>query len=262
LANDPFREKLVLDKITIILVNPSHPGNIGAVARAMKNMGLTHLSLVSPKLFPHHDATARAAGADKILADAKIYEELSAALKNCHHVYALSARTRKLPWPCCNPEESAKQIIVHTQSNIEVGIVFGRENSGLTNAELALCQYHVTIPTHPDFPSLNLAAAVQIMGYELWRQVSTKKNSKPLNDLGHDNHPLTELNSDDSLATQDQMQGFFLHLQQTLLELKVLNPKHPKMLMQRLRRLFNRALLSEIEINILRGILTAINKKL
>lgn len=233
-----------LSNIRIVLVNPSHPGNIGAAARAMKNMGLSHLYLVSPETFPHIDAIVRAAGADDLLANAVVVDDFTKALAGCELVLGTSARTRHLPWPLCNPRESAEIIFQHSQH--QVAIVFGRERSGLTNDELALCHYHVHIPTNAEYSSLNLAAAVQVIVYELHMAGLISQPSS--------NEQAPEL------ATADQVAGFYQHLESTLMNLEFLDPKQPKLLMQRLQRLFNRAQLETKELNILRGILTAVDK--
>lgn len=240
----------MLQRIRIVLVNPKHPGNIGAVARAMKNMGLTHLSLVDPVEFPHAVATARAAGADDILAKAQVCADLTEALTGCHYAYALSARSRTLSWPQCDPRECARQIA--SQAPALAGIVFGRERNGLTNEELAQCHYHVAIPADPNFSSLNLAAAVQVMAYELRYQALALEQSISAGVIP----PPREL------ATAEQIQGFFEHIESTLTKLEILDPAHPKMLMLRIQRLFLRAELDVIEINILRGFLKAVNKRL
>lgn len=235
----------MLDNIRIVLVSPSHPGNIGAAARAMKNMGLSRLYLVSPEQFPHKDATVRAAGADDLLANAVISESLTAAVADCQLVFATSARSRSLPWPLCTPKECAERIA--GSSHQSIAIVFGRESSGLTNEELALCHYHVNIPTKEEFSSLNLAAAVQVIAYELYA-----------------NHfcdvPVVQ-QSDSVLANAEQIFGLFEHLEIVLEKIDFLDPKQPKLLMQRLQRLFNRAHLEEKEIHILRGILSAVEKQ-
>ncbi len=233
----------------IILVNTTHPGNIGAAARAMKNMGLSQLYLVDPAEFPHCDATARATGADDILNNAVVVEDLNTALKDCTLVFATSARSRHLAWPVCTPRECAKQSV---EQDKPVAIVFGRENSGLTNKELALCHYHVNIPTAENFSSLNLAAAVQVVAYEL-NLAQQSGFSSPVKEGA--------AKEVDELATADEVMGFYQHLQNTMTRLDFLDPKQPKMLMQRLMRLFNRAHLEKKELNILRGFLTAIDKK-
>ena len=235
----------MLENIRIVLVNPSHPGNIGAAARAMKNMGLSKLYLVSPVQFPHKDATVRASGADELLANGVIVEELGSAIADCQLVFGTSARSRSLPWPLCTPKEMAEKVV--TKSDQRIAIVFGRESSGLTNEELALCQFHLHIPTREEFSSLNLAAAVQVITYELYAA-----------SLG-DHSMLQE--SDSAPANAEQISGFFEHLESVLEELRFLDPKHPKLLMQRLQRLFNRSELEEKEIHILRGILSAVERQ-
>ena len=235
-----------MENIRIVLVNTSHPGNIGAVARAMKNMGLSQLCLVSPKYFPHADAIARASGADGILEKAQVVDTLDDALVGCGLVLATSARTRTLPWPLMNPREAAEKVFEDSQ-HTQVAIVFGREHSGLSNAELEKCHYHIHISTNPDFPSLNLAAAVQVIVYELRMTFMKPEASK-------------ESLQDVDLATADEMESFYQHLQTVMISSGFLNPKQPKKLLQRLRRLFNRARVEKPELNILRGILTAVQK--
>lgn len=236
----------MFNHVRIVLVNPSHPGNIGAVARAMKNMGLFRLYLVAPEKFPHPEATIRAVGASDVLAAAIITADLPQALTGCEFVYATSARTRRLEWPECNARQCAEQV-VQIQPQQEVAIVFGRESSGLTNEELACCHIHVHIPADAQFSSLNLAAAVQICTYELYMAALAQQPT-----------PQTEIRA---LAPHEQLTGFYSHLESTLIQLGCLDPSHPKQLIQRLHRLFNRAQLDSIEINILRGILKAVNKK-
>ncbi|MCB1827038.1 MAG: RNA methyltransferase [Coxiellaceae bacterium] len=236
----------MLDRTRIILVEPSHPGNIGATARAMKNMELSSLYLVSPERFPHQEATVRAAGADEILAGATVVSSLAEAIGDCHLVFGTSARSRSLPWPNCTPREAAGLAV---QSNEQsVAVVFGRESSGLTNEELALCHYHVHIPTSESFSSLNLAAAVQVIVYEFF--MASQATALIFNDL------------DDMPATAGQIAGFLEQFESLLTDIQFLDPKHPKLLMQRLQRLFNRARLEEKEIHILRGILSTLEKRL
>ncbi len=235
-----------MNQTRIILIEPSHPGNIGATARAMKNMGLSQLVMVKPKQFPSKEATVRAAGADDILQHAQVVETLKDALTGCHKVFATSARSRTLDWPVCTPREAAAQLHA-LADDAQTAIVFGRENSGLTNVELALCHHHIHIPTVKHFSSLNLAAAVQVICYEIYafdKSVTTQ-----------------EINTIDQ-ATADEQNGFFEHLEQAMVDVGFLNRKHPKKLMIRLRRLFQRADISKTEINILRGFLTAVQKVL
>ncbi len=214
----------MLSNVRIILVEPSHPGNIGGVARAMKNMGLTQLYLVSPEKYPHSDATARAAGADDVLDAAVVVDNLRSAIADCTMVLGASARLRTLSWPQFNPHEAANKIVTASHSS-PVGVVFGRERTGLTNSELDLCQYLVHIPANENFSSLNLAAAVQVMAYEIF--------SYEQRILG-----LTEIAQDDSPASQEDVQRFYEHLEAVLIRIDFLDPEQPRKLMRRLRRLF------------------------
>ena len=160
------KEAALADNIRIVLVHTSHPGNIGAAARAMKTMNLQHLVLVSPKCYPHPDAIARAAGADDILHHCEVVDTLSEAIADAQLVIGTSARMRHLSWPQLTPRECGQTAVRHAQDQ-DVAIVFGREKSGLSNDELQLCHYHVQIPCNPDYASLNLGAAVQVLAYEV-----------------------------------------------------------------------------------------------
>ncbi len=235
----------MLDHVRIVLVNTSHPGNIGAAARAMKNMGLRHLALVGPAHFPHAEATARASGADDILANAQIYPDLNAAIADCQLVLATSARSRSLPWPLISPRQAAERVM--QDSSQSVAVVFGNERVGLSNDELSVAQLHINIPTVEGFSSLNLAAAVQVMAYELFvhNEVADIKSDEEIREL----------------VTAEQMNGFMQHMAEVLTTVEFLNPDHPKLLMKRLQRLFHRASLDTTELNILRGILSAVDNK-
>ena len=173
-------DKKLQNHIRIVLVETTHPGNIGAAARAMKTMGFYDLHLVRPKIFPHADATARAAGADDILESAKMHESLADALSECSIVFATSARIRTLPCPMLSPSEAIPEIIEFAARQVSVALVFGRESSGLTNEELDLCNKMITIPTGDQFSSLNLASAVQIICYEVFKLIKgdDHKNQK------------------------------------------------------------------------------------
>ena len=234
----------MLDAIRIVLVNTSHPGNIGASARAMKNMGLSQLYLVAPVSFPHADATARASGADDVLARATVCETLDEALAGCGLVFGASARLRSLPWPLEEPREAARQMLV-ASDKAPVALVFGREHSGLSNDELESCNALVHIPCNEDFSSLNIAAAVQVLSYEI--QLAAREG-------------VTEVADDSEPATADEIERLYTHLEETLQLLEFLDPQNPRQLMRRLRRLYNRARLEHTEVNILRGILTAAQK--
>lgn len=243
----------MLKAIKIVLVGTSHPGNIGGVARAMKNMGLTDLCLVAPRgQFPHQDAAFRSAGAIDILEQAKIYDCLEDAIADCTLVAGSSARSRHIPWPLLNPRELAERLeqeLTHTEHRI--ALVFGREDRGLSNEELHLCHLHVHIPCNPDFSSLNLAAAVQVLTYELRMAVlAAEEKQTPSETLPFG----TEW--DVPFASGDAMEHFFNHLEQTLIDINFHNPDNPRLLMTRLRRLYMRARPDTIEVNMLRGILT------
>ena len=238
----------MLSNIRIVLVETSHPGNIGAAARAMKNMTMDQLYLVSPKIFPSADATARAAGADHILGSAKICQDLSEAVADCHLVVGTSARPRTLNWPLYSPRSLATEL--STKTDIKTAIVFGRENSGLSNEELNQCQYLLQIPCNDSFSSLNIAAAVQVMVYELF--IISQKDSPPSK---------IKSKNDWLPATSVQLEQFFEHLQQTLLEINFLQPGQSKSMMQRLRRLFHKSQLDSKEVDIMRGILSAAGNK-
>lgn len=231
--------------IRIVLVNTTHPGNIGATARAIKNMGFARLYLVSPKSFPDQEAVARASGADDILQNATVTDSLEAALAGCHLVMGVSARQRALSWPVITPRQCAEQAAgVHAEH--EVAIVFGREHAGLSNDELAMCHYQVRIPCNADFPSLNLAAAVQIIAYECHLAACREEEVLP--------------EQIDEPAAAEEIELFYRHLEQVLIEIDFLNPAQPRQLMRRLRRLFSRSRPDQNELNILRGILTAVHK--
>ena len=235
----------ILDKVNIILVETTHPGNIGATARAMKTMGMSRLRLVRPLKFPGAEATARAAGADDILDAARVFDSLAEAAGDCSLVYATSNRGRNIPWPEIDPGTSAASIIQSARGGAGTGIVFGRESSGLSNEELELCNAVIRIPADERFPSLNLASAVQIICYELRRFVLKEMIEAP---------PLQE---GAPLATSTQMLQLYEHLELCLREINFYNPDRPRLLMRRLKRLCNRLQLDENEYNIIRGILAA-----
>lgn len=228
-----------LGNIRIVLSRPSHPGNIGAAARAMKTMGLTRLHLVQPKIFPHPDATARASGADDILEAARVCPSLDDALLGAKLIIAVTARPRDLSHEVFDPREAADILLDEAQRG-EVALVFGTEMSGLTTEEIGKCQIISSIPANPEYSSLNLASAVQIMVYELRMALF-----KPVKASGQVL----------DLATSDEIEHFYQHLERTLVKIGFLDPTEPKRLMQRMRRMFARTRLEKTEVNILRGIL-------
>jgi tRNA (cytidine32/uridine32-2'-O)-methyltransferase len=233
----------LLSNFKVVLVETSHPGNIGAVARAMKNMQMHELRLVNPKFFPHADATARASGADDVLKSAAIYQNLSAAIADCQVVLGASARDRTICWPAVTARQCAERWAQAGQGPV-VALVFGRENSGLKNHELDVCHYLLRIPCNAEFSSLNLAAAVQVVCYELFMAC---RASEPVASIGDMDGFIP--------VTSAQMEAFYVHLQQTMVDIGFLQAERSKSMMRRLRRLFNRVQLDNKELDILRGIL-------
>ena len=231
--------------VRIVLVGTTHPGNIGAVARAMKNMGLSDLALVNPKFFPHEDATARASGAADILEKAMVVTSLADALTDCTYVAGASARPRTIGWPTMGPRDCAERMMLEMKKG-QVAAVFGPEKSGLNNDDLDRCHTLLTIPANPDFSSLNLAMAVQVFTYEL--RVASALNGGP------------GFASEAPPATGEEMEHFYAHLEQVFEDVKFLDPDNPRYLMRRMRRLFIRARPDVNEVNILRGFLTAIER--
>ncbi|MDH5501946.1 MAG: tRNA (cytosine(32)/uridine(32)-2'-O)-methyltransferase TrmJ [Gammaproteobacteria bacterium] len=230
--------------IRIVLVGTTHPGNIGAVARAMKNMGLDELFLVNPLHFPHEDAVARASGAEDLLESAKVLSSLDEAIADCSYVAGASARSRTIGWPSMAPRECATRLVQESLQG-SVAVVFGPEKSGLTNEDLDRCHTLLTIPTEPTFSSLNLAMAVQVMSYELR--------------MARVGSELLQQAPEAPLATAEELENFYTHLEQILISSGFLKPDNPRHLMRRLRRLFARALPDKNEINILRGMLAALD---
>lgn len=229
-----------LDRIRIVLSRTSHPGNIGAAARAMKTMGLNRLWLVQPACFPDPVADARASGADDVLAGAQVVSSLQQALEGTVFAAAVTARRRELSLPRLHAREAAAEIVGYIVDG-EVALVFGNETSGLSNEEVGLCSLPVTIPTSPDFSSLNLGAAVQLLCYEL--RLAAVQPQPPVD-------PRPEL------ATHEAFEGFMAHLEQAVTRSGFHDPANPRRLLPRLRRLFNRVRLEKEEVALLRGMLT------
>ncbi|MBR9869599.1 MAG: tRNA (cytosine(32)/uridine(32)-2'-O)-methyltransferase TrmJ [Gammaproteobacteria bacterium] len=253
-SNDSFN-----DQIRIVLVETSHSGNIGAVARAMKNMGLGNLWLVNPASFPDETSYARSAGASDVLDRAHVVSSLDEAVADCVMVMGTSARGRKVPWPVIPPPDAAATAVQQAESG-KVALVFGRENHGLSNEELQRCHYHIHIPSNPDYSSLNLAMAVQVICYELrmfYLKSLEEGESRPYlqpmvapGDEGWDSPP----------ATAGEVEGFFGHFEQTLVDVNFHRRDNPRHLIARMRRLFQRARMDQMEVNILRGVLSSIQK--
>lgn len=232
--------------IRVVLVDPNHPGNIGAVARAMKNMGLNELHLVRPKAFPHEEATARASGADDVLDGARVHEEFDDAIADCGFVVGTSARKRYLSFDLVEPRECA-QLVAEAAQVGNVAIVFGCEKYGLSNDELSRCQRLVTIPTAGDYASLNLGMAVQVIAYEIMLATRTDAPVTPPPDV--------------PFATAREMELLYGHVERVLEEIDFRDRTGGGHLMARIRRLFNRSRLDQNEMNILRGILTAVQSR-
>ena len=244
----------ILDNIRIVLVNTTHPGNIGGVARAMKNMGLKNLYLVEPKKFPDEEAVWRSGHASDVLETAVVTETLTQAIEGCGLVIGTSARERKIPWPLLNPRETAEKVAVEA-AHIQVALVFGREDRGLTNDELQSCHLHLNIPTGDEYSSLNLAAAVQVVAYELRMTIIGDGLSEVKQEA-----PVEMREWDIPLASGAMMEHFYKHLEETLVEIDFLDNSAKRQAMPRLKRLFNRVRMDEMEVQMMRGILKNVNR--
>ncbi len=241
----------MLQNVRIVLVETSHTGNMGSVARAMKTMGLTNLWLVNPLVKPDSQAIALAAGASDVIGEAKIVDTLDEALAGCSLVVGTSARSRTLPWPMLDPRECGLKTISEAQ-DAPVAIVFGRERVGLTNDELQKCHYHVAIQANPEYSSLNLAMAVQILAYEVriaW--LATQEEGKEA----------VVIEDQTQYPSADDLERFYVHLEQVLLKTGFIRTSHPGQIMSKLRRLYNRARPETQELNILRGMLSSIDNE-
>jgi len=251
-------QQICFNNIRIVLVNTSHPGNIGATARAMKNMGLSHLTLVDPEQFPSPVASGRAVAAVDILERAHVVATLEEAVKDCGLVIGASARVRRIPWPLMSPVETAVKVAEESRLN-KVALVFGREDSGLTNEELQLCHLHVHIAADENYSSLNLAAAVMVISYEVRMALLRRaQEGEPL--PVPDEHAIVEgVDWDVPKATGQQLENFYTHLEQVMIDLNFHDPQNPRLLMMRMRRLFGRIRPDQMEISILRGLLSHVD---
>lgn len=240
-----------LDDIKFVLVRPTHPGNVGATARAMTTMGMGHLTLVAPKEYPSEVATARAAGADRVLDGAQVVESLQEGIADCGLVVATTARERTTKWPTHNPRDAMSKVFQYS-GRCRVAVVFGQERSGLSNEELDCCQFMIKIPTNPDYSSLNIASAVQILAYELRLVHLLEHESEVTNVNDAISHP------NDGPPNGDQLRRFYQHLEQVLFDINFVKTKTATKLMRKLIRLFNRTDMTLEELNILRGIFSAV----
>lgn len=247
-ANAAETDNYPLTNARVVLIHTSHPGNIGSVARAMKNMGLSDLYLVNPKQFPHERAYWRAASAAEVIDNARVVETFEEAIADCGLVVGTSARGRRIPWPLVNPRACAEDIYPELRRH-PVALVFGREDRGMTNEELQRCNLHVHIPANPEYSSLNLGMAVQVVLYELR--------------MAHLAGELTDDNMqewDTRRARADEIERMFTHLEETLIDMDFLDPAAPKQLMTRLRRMYSRIRLDDMEVQMMRGILATTQK--
>jgi len=243
MKTSPLPPVAVASRLRVVLVGTQHPGNIGAAARALKTMGLSRLVLVDPQQFPSDEAFRRAAGADDVLASAEVLATLAEAVADCHFVMGCTARSRRVALDELSPRAAAQQAVERGASG-EVALVFGRERTGLTNEELQLCHVAVHIPANPEYSSLNLAAAVQVLAYEVRVAMLATDQLAP-------SSPFVE----DASASHAQLEGMFAQLGQTLDQIDFHKGRAPDSAMRKLRRLFLRTGLSEQEVRLLRGIL-------
>ncbi len=241
----------LFQSVRFVLVAPAQPGNIGGAARAIKNMGFSDLVLVQPQVFPSDRARWRAAGAADVLENARVVDSFQEAIADCHLAVGTSARERRIPWPLIDPRRCGNELAGEAVRG-RVALVFGREDSGLTNEELQQCQMHVHIPTSPDYSSLNLSAAVQVLAYEMRRGL-----------LDLDNGPLEYGDgSDEPPATAQDLENMLIHFEQVMQRSGFLEPDNPRQTVTRLRRMINRIRPDRAEVAILRGFLASVDKKL
>ena len=233
--------------VQIVLVETSHPGNIGSVARAMKNMGLSRLTLINPKKFPHDEATALAGNAGDVLEKAKIFGSIKEAVKNSKIIFATSARERTIEWPVASAKDAAQEINQLAAEGLEVSILFGREDRGLTNEELQLSNKHLIISAHPEYPVLNIAMSTQVVCYELY-QASQHEPIGPWQDFPE--------------YSAEELTHLIEHFNETVFNLKLIDPANPKQILTRMERMFRRLYPDQMEGNFLRGFLKAVNKQI
>ena len=233
--------------INIVLIETSHPGNIGSVARAMKTMGLKNLLLINPRKFPSGDANALSGNAIDILEKAKVYKNLKEAIKDSTFVYATSARVRTIQWPTKNAQDAAEEIVKQVSANKKISIIFGREDRGLTNEELQIANTHIEIPANPEYPVLNIAMSAQIICYEILKA--------SIDTTARDWHDYPEVDS-------ENLQMLIDHFIETATDIDVINPDNPKKIISRIKRMFTRLHPDEMETSFLRGFLSGIKKKI
>ncbi|MBJ6933373.1 tRNA (cytosine(32)/uridine(32)-2'-O)-methyltransferase TrmJ [Vibrio cholerae] len=239
----------MLERVKVVLVGTTHSGNIGSAARAMKVMGLSQMVLVDPQCQVDAQAIALAAGASEIALNAQIYPTLEAAVADCGLVVGTSARSRTLEWPMLEPRECGEKLISEANQH-SVAMVFGRERTGLTNDELQLCHYHVCVPANPEYSSLNLAMAVQLLSYEVRMAYLALQQSSQSSTL------------QEEYPRHQELERFYAHLEQVIMQTEFISAQQPGQVMNKLRRMLTRARPEAQEINILRGILTSVQKSI
>ena len=237
-------------QVKIILIETTNSGNIGSALRAMKTMGFENLCLVNPKDFPSENVVTMAANAKDLIANIQVTQNLDEALEGINFVVGTSSRMRKVPWPNEALDKVATTIVAEANNNTNIAIIFGREDRGLTNEELQRCNLHVNIPANPDYPVLNLAMAVQVVCYQLY--IESFRNSKNT-PFDHWDVPMAEANHIDRLIT---------HFVEVAEQLEVFNKGNPRQIGARIKRMFTRIGLDEMEVNFMRGFLAAVEKKL
>ncbi|GHW41188.1 RNA methyltransferase, TrmH family [Vibrio cholerae] len=240
---------MMLERVKVVLVGTTHSGNIGSAARAMKVMGLSQMVLVDSQCQVDAQAIALAAGASEIALNAQIYPTLEAAVADCGLVVGTSARSRTLEWPMLEPRECGEKLISEANQH-SVAMVFGRERTGLTNDELQLCHYHVCVPANPEYSSLNLAMAVQLLSYEVRMAYLALQQSSQSSTL------------QEEYPRHQELERFYAHLEQVIMQTEFISAQQPGQVMNKLRRMFTRARPEAQEINILRGILTSVQKSI
>ncbi len=240
---------MMLERVKVVLVGTTHSGNIGSAARAMKVMGLSQMVLVDPQCQVDAQAIALAAGASEIALNAQIYPTLEAAVADCGLVVGTSARSRTLEWPMLESRECGEKLISEANQH-SVAMVFGRERTGLTNDELQLCHYHVCVPANPEYSSLNLAMAVQLLSYEVRMAYLALQQSSQSSTL------------QEEYPRHQELERFYAHLEQVIMQTEFISAQQPGQVMNKLRRMFTRARPEAQEINILRGILTSVQKSI
>lgn len=251
----------MLDRIRIVMVEPSHPGNIGAAARAMKTMGLSDLRLVAPREYPSAEATSRASGAADVLSEARVCADLDEAIADATLVAGTSARRRRIPWPRLTARQFSDHL-AREEDQARVAVLFGRESAGLTNEELHRCHLHVALPTNPEYGVLNVAAAIQLLAYEARLGVLGDTLEEADGRVPEHRMPLPEMVWDEPPASSAETEHFLAHLQRVMEATGFFRSGQESPAMTRLRRLFLRARPDRMEISTFRGVLANVEKQL